>query len=94
MELDLYVKEGETLKVLKVPQSIIKDLIRDRLSQSEIARIHRLAEATKIPQTFKTGSVIIDFSTKTAQCFQARLNLNMLEPTWNVINEEMTLENY
>ncbi len=30
MELDLYIKEGEQFKVLKVPQYVVKDLVRDR----------------------------------------------------------------
>lgn len=94
MELQLYVKEGEALKVLQVPQFVVKDLLRDRLSPSEVNRIHRLAEPVMVPETFKPGSVVVDFSAKTAQCFQSGLNLSMLEPTWKVTTEAMTLGNY
>ena len=94
MDLSLYVKEGENLKLLKVPQFVVKDLLRDRLTNSEIARIHRAAEKTKKPAVFKAGSVVVDFEHKTAQCFQAKLNLEYLEPTWKVQVEEMGLENY
>ena len=94
MDLNLYVKEGEGLKVLKVPQYVVKDLIRDRLSKSEIDRIHRFAEKTKTPEVFKPGSVVVNFSSKTATCFQARLNIEDLEPTWDVKVEKVGLENY
>ena len=94
MELSLYVKEGEGLKVLKVPQYVVKDLLRDRLSKSELNRINRLAEKTPEPKVFKSKSVIVDFSSKTARCFDARLNLEHLEPTWNVQTEKVTLGNY
>lgn len=73
---------------------VVKDLVSDRLSGSEIDRIHRFAEKTKQPSTFKPGSVVVDFSNKTAQCFQVRLNITDLEPTWDVRVEEVTLENY
>ena len=80
--------------MVAVPPYVVKDLLRDRLSNSEISRIHRLAEKTKNPAVFKPGSVVVDFNTKTAQCFQAKLNLEYLEPTWKVQVEEMGLENY
>lgn len=92
MDLSLYVKEGEQLKVLKVPQYVVKDLLRDRLSKSEVDRIHRFAEKTKSPRVFKPKSVIVDFSAKTAQCFQAGLNVTDLEPTWDVKVEDVTPE--
>lgn len=94
MELNLYLKEGEQLKVLKVPPYVVKDLIRDRLSESEIGRIHRFAEETKKPDVFAPGSVVVDFSHKTAQCFQSGLNILLLDPTWNVKVEKVTLVNY
>jgi len=94
MELSLYIKDGEKLKVLKVPHYVVKDLVRDRLSKSEIDRIHRFAEKTKTPKTFRSGSVVVDFSSRTAQCFQVGLNIADLEPTWDVKVEEVTLENY
>lgn len=94
MELTLYVKEGEQLKALQVPVYVVRDLLRDRLSQSEINRIHRFADPVQQPDVFKPGSVVVDFSTKSAQCFQAGLRLQHLEPTWDVQSEKVTLENY
>lgn len=91
MDLKLYVKEENELKFLEVPVYVIKDLLRDRLSESEIKRIHRFAEKIKTPVQFKPGSVVVDFSNKTAQCFQSGLNIADLEPSWNVKNE-MILE--
>lgn len=94
MDVNLYVKNGEGFKVLKVPHYVIKDLLRDRLSKSELDRIDRLAEKTKTPKIFKSGSVVIDFSNKSAQCFHAGINIKELEPTWNVQIEEVNLNNY
>ncbi len=94
MDLSLYVKEGEWVKVLKVPKYVVRDLLRDRLSRSEINRINRLAEKTSMPQTFKAGSVIVDFNTKTAQCFQAGLHVKNLESTWDILVEKVGIENY
>jgi len=94
MELTLYVEDGDSLKALRVPHFVVKDLVRDRLSESEINRIHRLAEPVKTPSTFKAGSVIVNFAAKTARCFDARIDLASLEPTWTVTNEKITLENY
>ncbi len=94
MDVNLYVKEGKQGKVLKVPKYVVRDLLRDRLGRSDIARIHRLAEKTNPPAIFKPGSVVIDFSSRTAQCFKAGLNLEYLEPTWKVQAEKVTLENY
>lgn len=94
MDVELYVKEGEGMKMLKVPRHVVRDLLRDRLSASEIGRIHRLAEKMKTPSVFKPGSVVVDFSSKTAACFQAGLNLENLEPTWDIQKEKVTLENY
>lgn len=94
MELSLYIKEGEQLKSLKVPVYVVRDLLRDRLSKSEVDGIHRFAEKTRTPKTFKPGSVLVDFGARTAQCFQAGLKIVDLEPTWNVQVEEVTLEDY
>ena len=94
MDVTLYVKEGGDLKVLKVPTYVVRDLLRDRLSSSELNRINRFAEKTDTPGTFKPGSVLVDFSNKTATCFQAGLNLKYLEPTWKVNAEKVTLDNY
>lgn len=94
MDVTLYVKEEEGVKVLQVPKQIVRDLLRDRLSQCEVGRIHRLARKTKQPAVFKPGSVLVDFSTKEAQCFQAGLNMKDIEPTWEVQVEKMGLENY
>ncbi|MBI4981413.1 hypothetical protein HZC30_07735 [Candidatus Woesearchaeota archaeon] len=94
MDVNLYVKEENGLKVLKVPKYVVKDLLRDRLSKSEVARIHRFAEKTEEPKIFKPGSVIIDFNAKSARCFQAGLDIKNLEPTWEVRKETMALGNY
>jgi len=94
MDVDLYIKEGEKLRTLKVPAYVVKDLLRDRLSQSELNRINKLAEKTQVQGTFKQGSVVVDFSKKTAQCFNAKINWHNLEPTWDVTVEKVTLGNY
>lgn len=94
MDVNLYLKEGDLLKVLRVPQYVVRDLLRDRLSQSEISRIHRLAEKTKTPDVFRPGSVVVDFNEKIAHCFQAKINVANLEPTWEVQVEKVTLESY
>jgi len=94
MDLNLYLKEGKEFKVLLVPQYVVKDLLRDRLSNCELDRINRLARKTPTPEVFKPGSVVVDFSKKAAQCFNAKLNLSNLEPTWDVQIEKMTLGNY
>jgi len=94
MDVNLYLKEGKGAKVLKVPKYVIRDLLRDRLSQSEIARINRLAEKTNMPTIFKAGSVIVDFTSRTARCFQAGLDVKNLEPTWEVSVEKVGLGNY
>ncbi|HLC88823.1 MAG TPA: hypothetical protein VJG49_02180 [Candidatus Nanoarchaeia archaeon] len=64
------------------------------MSKSEVDRINRLAEKTECPSIFKPGSVVVDFEKKTAQCFQAKLNVKNLEPTWDVSVEKMTLGSY
>lgn len=94
MQLSLYLKEGEQFRVLEVPQYVVKDLLRDRLSNSELNRINRLAERIEPPNMFKAGSVVVDFSTKSAFCYQTGLNISDLEPTWDVHIVQMTLENY
>ena len=94
MDVNLYVKEGKHVKVLKVPKYVVRDLLRDRLSNSEIARIHRLGEKTQMPTVFKAGSVIADFDARTAHCFQAGLDVKNLELTWNVSVEKVGLRNY
>ncbi|HII64647.1 TPA: hypothetical protein HA280_03945, partial [Candidatus Woesearchaeota archaeon] len=53
MQISLYVEENERLKMLRVPHVVAKDLVRDRLSESEIGRIHRLASPVRRPQAFK-----------------------------------------
>jgi len=94
MDVTLYVKEGELVKVLKVPKYVVKDLVRDRLSKSEIDRINRLVEKTRMPALFKAGSVVVDFHSRTAHCFQAGLDVKNLEPTWDVSVEKVGLGNY
>jgi len=69
MDISLYLKEGSAVRVLQVPLYIVRDLLRDRLSNSEINRINRFAEKTKMPEVFKPKSIVIDFEKKTAQCF-------------------------
>lgn len=94
MELSLYLKEGEQFRVLKVPLYVIRDLLRDRLSKGELDRINRFAEKTTVSGKFKSGSVVVDFSNKTASCYNAKINISNLEPTWNVELEKVTLGNY
>lgn len=94
MELSLYLKEGEQFRVLKVPLYVIRDLLRDRLSKGELDRINRFAEKTIVLGKFKSGSVVVDFSKRKAFCYNAKLNLPDLEPTWNVELEKVTLGNY
>jgi hypothetical protein len=94
VDLNLYVKDGEALKLLKVPHTVVKDLLRDRLGEKDLARIHRLAQSVDEPSIFKAGSVVVNFSNKTAQCFDAKLNVANLEPTWDILVEKTTLNNY
>lgn len=94
MDVNLYVKEGGKLRTLKVPAYVVKDLLRDRLSQSELNRINKLAEKTQVKGAFKPGSVVVDFSKKTAHCFNAKIGLHNLDPTWDVTVEKVTLGNY
>jgi len=94
VDLALYIKEGDGYKHLLVPLYVVKDLIRDRLSQNEVDRIHRLARGVKVPKQFKANSVVVDFDARIAQCYQVGLNLSDLEPTWSVTHETMTLKNY
>lgn len=94
MDVSLYLKEGNGLRVLKVPAYVVRDLLRDRLSKSELDRINRFAEKTSVPEVFKPGSVVVDFSNKVAQCFNAKINVSNLEPTWDVQVEKVTLGNY
>ncbi len=94
VELLLYLKEADGFRVLKVPIYVVKDLIRDRLGKSEIERIHRLAESVTTPEAFGPGSVVVDFPEKRAQCFQTGLNLEDLEPTWNVTVEKLIFDSY
>lgn len=96
VDLLLYLKEenGNRFRVLKVPIYVVKDLIRDRLGKSEIERIHRLAESVTTPDAFGPGSVVVDFPAKSAQCFQTGLNIEDLEPTWNVTSEKPTVDSY
>ena len=94
MQISLYVEENERLKMLRVPHVVAKDLVRDRLSESEIGRIHRLASPVRRPQAFKAGRILGNFSQRTARCYDAKLNLPADEPTWTLISEKLTLENY
>lgn len=94
MDLQLFIKEGSNFKVLKVPPYVVKNLLRDRLSQSELDRIHRLAEPIDMPQIFKTGSVIVDFNSKTAECYQTKIDLTSIEPTWSITEQKITLDHY
>lgn len=96
VELLLYLKEenGNKFRVLKVPVYVVKDLIRDRLGKSEIDRIHRLAESVTTPEAFSPGSVVVDFPAKSAKCFQTGLNIEDLEPTWNVTSEKLIFDSY
>lgn len=94
MELTLYLKEGEALRSLTVPTYVVKDILRDRLSKSERDRIDRFAKETAHPDVFKAGSVVVDFSTKSACCYQAGLNIEFLEPTWNVEIAQMKATKY
>ena len=88
------LKRGRTTEFLKVPAYVVKDLLRDRLSLSEINRINRFAENVESPQSFRPGSVVVDFSKKTAHCFQAGMVIRDLEPTGDVTVEQITLDNY
>lgn len=94
MELNLYIREGEDYKLLRVPAFVIKNLLCDRLSKSELDRINRFAEKIRKPEMFKAGSVVINFETKTAECFQSGLRLSDIEPAWSVEDKNMNLLNY
>lgn len=94
MEVSLYLKDGDDYKHLAVPLYVVRDMVRDRLSKSEIDRIFRLSSSIKLPEKLSSGSVIADFSKKQARCFQAGLGVEDLEPTWKVQVEKTTLMNY
>jgi hypothetical protein len=94
MDLSLYLKDGDDYKQLSVPLYVVRDLLRDRLSKSEIDRLFRLSTATELPEKIDTGSVIVDFSKKQARCFQAGLGVDDLEPTWKVQIEKKNLLSY
>jgi hypothetical protein len=92
MSVVLVLQEKNGLRKLSVPVYVMKNLLRDRLSASELDRINRLAEpyANDGPTA---GSVWVDMNAKTAKCF-TRLDVDELEPTWNVTVENVTLKNY
>jgi len=94
MDLNLFIKEGDKLRSLKVPTYVVKNLLRDRLSKSELERIDRLAEDTQPPKNFIPGSIIVDFATKTAESYQAGINFEDLDPTWTVKQQKLTLQSY
>ncbi|MBS3148837.1 hypothetical protein J4219_08210 [Candidatus Woesearchaeota archaeon] len=94
MDIQLFIKEGTSYKVLRVPVYVVKNLLRDRLSRSELDRIHRLAGPVEMSDNFKSGSIIVDFSSKTAECYQTKIDLTSFDPTWKVNNEKITLNNY
>ncbi len=94
MEVALFIKEEENYRKLSVPLYVVRDLLRDRLSKSEISRILRLSSSAKLPEKMSSGSVVVDFSNRNARCFQANLGIEDLEPTWNVNVEKTTLLNY
>ena len=94
MDLQLFIKEGAIYRVLKVPTYVVKNLLRDRLSSSELDRIHRLAKPVETPESFKAGSVIVDFASKKAECYQTNIDMASIEATWEVNENRMTLQNY
>lgn len=94
MEIALFFKEDGEFRHLDVPLYVVKDLLCDRLSKSEMARIHRLADKKELPEKITPGTVVADFDEKTAQFYQVKINVEHLEPTWNVTNEKITLLNY
>ena len=94
MDVSLYIKEGEKLKMLKVPKYVVRDLLRDRLSNSDIERINDFSKIVSEPSEYPVGSVVIEFSSKKATCFRANIDLRHLEPTWNVENKEVGLMNW
>ena len=94
MDVSLYIKEGEKLKMLKVPKYVVRDLLRDRLSNSDIERINDFSKIVSEPSEYPVGSVVIEFSSKKATCFRANIDLRHLEATWNVENKEVGLMNW
>ncbi|MFH1649222.1 MAG: hypothetical protein ABIA93_01610 [Candidatus Woesearchaeota archaeon] len=92
--LTLFVREGESLKAGVVPRYVVRDLLRDRLGEDEIARIHRFIKPVESSTVFQAGSVVVDFSKKQAECFDARIDVKYLEPTWDVKINNVTLANY
>ncbi len=94
MDVNLYIREEGKLKFLKVPKYVIRDLLRDRLGESMIDRIHRFCEEVSEPSEFPVGSVVVDFFLRKAICYKADIDLKYLEPTWNVESEKVGLMNY
>jgi len=93
MDLQLFIKEGNRYKVLKVPSYVVKNLLRDKLSSSELDRIHRLAAPIEVSGNFKAGSVIVDFALKKAECYQSKIDLMSIEATWDIDEQPLTLQN-
>lgn len=93
-DINLLIKDGGSYKSLLVPLYVVKDLLRDRLSKSEVSRLHRLAEPVQVDKGFEAGTVVVDFSTRQARCFQAELNVDDLEPSWEVVVENRTMTGY
>ena len=87
MEIQLYLKENSLFKALKVPLYVAKNLLRDQLAQSEVSRIHRLAHEITLPKKFEINTLLVDFSTKTAESYQTGINYADLEPTWKIIEK-------
>lgn len=89
MEVSLYLKEDSGFRFLKVPLYVVKDLLRDRLGSKDLKRLDRFADKIDVPSSFTSGSVVVDFKEKTAECYEAGIRLDYLEPTWAVT--EMSL---
>ncbi len=84
MEVNLYLKEDDGFRFLKVPLFVVKDLLRDRLGDKGIKRIDRFASKIDTPDGFSSGSVVVDFKNRSAEFYEVGIRLDYLEPTWDV----------
>ena len=93
-ELDLYLREEESLRHLRVPSYVVRHLLQNRLGEADLKRIQRLSSTVLPVETFKKGSVVINMSERSAQVWGAKIGLSDLETDWAVEDKDLTLSNY
>ena len=92
MDVVLVLEEKDSYRKLSVPFSLIRNLIQDRLTKGELARIDRAAEPF-VPSGFKRGHFVANIPQRTARAY-IPLDVDGLGTTWDIKVEPLTLENY